>query len=380
MTTAFFGNEGKMQQVVAAVIGCGNISGVYLKNMTSVFGVLRVKGVCDLIAERAQNAAAQYGIAVIYADEDEVLRDDDVQIVINLTQPAEHARLNKKILEAGKHLYTEKPLAIGREEGAKLKALAHRKGLLAAGAPDTFLGGGLQTARRAVEEGRIGKPLSAVAFMACHGHESWHPDPEYYYQPGAGPMMDMGPYYLTALLQLMGPMESIAGATARGFDRRTIQSPGKRGKMIDVGVDTHVAGVINFHSGAIASIMMSFDIWKAQLPHIEIYGTEGTLSVPDPDRFAGPVKIYRPGMEGFEDIPVEGFTENTRGIGVADLAYAIVNRRTPRAGIQQVYHVLDALHAFEDSCREGLVYRLRSTAQLPPLLPGDAKAWAKQGD
>ncbi|MDD4797812.1 MAG: gfo/Idh/MocA family oxidoreductase, partial [Eubacteriales bacterium] len=201
-----------------------------------------------------------------------------------------------------------------------------------------------------------------------------------YYQPGAGPMMDMGPYYLTALLHLMGPIESIAGATSRGFTQRSVQRPGQQERTIDVDVSTHVAGVVNFHSGAVASIMMSFDVWRAQLPHIEIYGTQGTLSVPDPDRSAGPVKIFTPGDAAFVDIPVDGFAQDSRGIGVADLAYAILNGRQPRAGIDQMYHVLDAMNAFEDSCREGLVYRLRSTAQVPPLLPQNAHEWAQNGD
>ncbi|MDD3242388.1 MAG: Gfo/Idh/MocA family oxidoreductase [Eubacteriales bacterium] len=372
-----------MEKTVIAVIGCGDITRIYFPSLTRVLNnLVTLKGVCDLIPQRAKYAQDTYGIPVIYPTEDDVLADEAVSIVVNLTQPSEHARLNRKILESGKHLYTEKPLAMAREEGAKLLRLAEKKNLLIAGAPDTFLGAGLQTARRVLESGRIGKPLSAVAFMTCHGHESWHPDPEYYYKPGAGPMMDMGPYYLTALTHLLGPIDSVMGSVGRGFDQRTITNKTKYGQVIDVEVSTHVAGLINFKSGAIANMMMSFDVWKANLPHIEIYGTQGTLCVPDPDTFHGPVRVFCPGMESFEEIPLEGFSDNTRGMGVADLACAIRNGRTPRAHGRQLYHVLDAMEAFEDSCREGIEYRLRSTTEIPPMLPENmtAQEWAQVGD
>lgn len=371
-----------MERVNVAILGCGNISPRYLRSLCRVFSMVRVCGVCDIIPERAQRAAQEYGIETIYADEDQLMADPQVDIVVNLTQPAQHTRLNKKIVGCGKHLYTEKPLAMTREDGQDILLLAKKRGVQVAGAPDTFLGAGLQTARRVLEEGRIGRALSATAFMTCHGHEHWHPDPDYYYQPGAGPMMDMGPYYLTALVHLLGPIESIAGASSTGFPKRTVTSPGREGEVIDVNVSTHVSGVINFHSGAIGLVMMSFDIWHAQLPFIEIYGTEGTLSVPDPDRFDGPVKIFRPGMEGYEEVPLEGFAEDTRGAGVADLACSVRNNRPARAGGEQLYHVLDAMRAFEDSHREGMVYRLRSTASVPPMLPAGmtAEEWAKAGD
>lgn len=359
-----------MKKVKVGVVGCGNISGIYLQNMTKVFDILEVKAVVDLIKPRAQLAAETYGIPVIYDTDEEMYADKEIEIILNITQPPDHADICLAALEAGKNVYVEKPLAVTREDGLKIKQLAQKKGLLAGGAPDTFMGGGIQTCRKLIEDGWIGEPVACTAFMTCRGHESWHPDPEFYYKVGAGPMFDMGPYYVTALINLMGPVESVAGSTRITFPTRTITSEKKYGNVIDVEVPTHVAGLMNFKSGAIGTIITSFDVWAAELPRIEIYGSLGTLSVPDPNTFGGPVRFYKPGQKEWQEIPVlHGYAENSRGLGVADMAMALRTGRKHRANVDLTYHVLDTMHAFHDACREGLVYRLSSTCEKPAPMP-----------
>lgn len=358
-----------MEKVKVAVVGCGNISGIYLKNMTGLFDILEVRGVADLIPERARAAAEKFGIPVVYDDMDAVLRDPQTQIVVNLTTPPAHGPLCLRALEAGKHVYVEKPLSVTREDGQAVARLARRKGLLAGGAPDTFLGGGIQTCRKLIDDGWIGRPVAAAAFMTCHGHESWHPDPEFYYRAGGGPMFDMGPYYLTALIALMGPVESVSGSARITFPTRTITSEKKRGQIVEVEVPTHVAGLVNFHSGAVGTVITSFDVWAAHLPRIEIYGSEGSLSAPDPNGFGGPV-LFR-GRDGsdWNEIPLlHGYADNSRGLGVADMARALREGRPPRAGVELAYHVLDIMHGFHDASREGIVYRIESRCERPAAM------------
>lgn len=363
-----------MDRVKVAVIGCGNISDIYLKNMTGLFDILTVRGVFDLIPERAAAAARKYGIPKVYESAEALLKDPEIDIVVNLTTPPAHAPLCLAALKAGKHVYVEKPLSIAREDGQAIVRLARRKGLLAGGAPDTFLGGGIQTCRRLIDEGRIGEPVAAVAFMTNHGHESWHPDPEFYYKAGGGPMFDMGPYYLTALVNLMGPVEAVAGAARITFPTRTVASGKKAGQIIDVEVPTHVAGLIHFASGAIGTIITSFDIWGAHLPRIEIYGSRGSLSVPDPNTFGGPVLLKgASGDDGWEEIPLtHGYADNSRGLGVADMAHALREGRPPRAGAELTLHVLDIMQGFHDASREGIVYRLETRCGKPaPMEAGE---------
>ena len=247
---------------------------------------------------------------------------------------------------------------------------AKAKGLRVGGAPDTFLGGGLQTCRKLIDDGWIGKPIGATAFMLCHGHESWHPDPEFYYKVGGGPMFDMGPYYLTALVSLMGPVTRVTGATQITFPERTITSQPKFGTKITVDVPTHVAGIMEFASGAVGTILTSFDVWSTTLPRIEVYGTEGTLIVPDPNTFGGPVRVRRMGAEEWTEIPLtHGYSTNSRGIGVADMAYAIQSGRPHRANGEMMYHVLEMMHGFHDAATQGQHYVMTSTCERPKALP-----------
>ena len=276
----------------------------------------------------------------------ELLADPEIQIVVNLTRPDAHAEIALAALQAGKSVYNEKPLAVSREEAQRLLQAAQDKGLRVGCAPDTFLGAGLQTCRKLIDEGAIGEPVSAAAFFLNHGPEAWHPNPAFFYQPGGGPLFDVGPYYLTALVTLLGPVVRVAGAARISFPERTVGSGPNRGSKIPVRTPTHIAGLLEFASGALGTLFTSFDVWKSSLPPIEIYGSEGTLSAPDPNTFGGPVRLWRTRTEAWEEIPLlPGYAENTRSLGVADMAQAIQAGRPHRASGQLGYHVLDLMHA-----------------------------------
>jgi predicted dehydrogenase len=299
-----------------------------------------------------------------------MLADPEIDIVLNLTIPNAHAEVALQALDAGKSVYNEKPLAIKREDGLKMLEIARAKKLLVGGAPDTFLGGGLQTCRKLIDDGWIGQPVAATAFMLCHGHEGWHPAPEFYYQVGGGPMFDMGPYYLTALVSLMGPVSRVTGSARVTFPERTITSQPLYGKKVTVEVPTHVAGILDFASGAIATIVTSFDVWSAEVPRIEIYGTAGSLSVPDPNSFGGPVRVRRAGANEWSEIPLtHGYAVNSRSLGVADMAYALRTHRPARASGELTYHVLDIMHAIHDASLAGKHINLASTCAQPAPFP-----------
>ena len=358
-----------MNKTKIGIIGCGNISGIYLKNLTGLFHNTQVVACSDLIVERARATAKEFGIAKAHTTED-LLADPEIEIAVNLTIPQGHADICLRALDAGKHVYVEKPLAVTREDGEAILRCATRKGLLVGGAPDTFLGGGLQTCRKLIDDGWIGAPVAATAFMACHGPESWHPDPAFYYQIGGGPMFDMGPYYLTALISLLGPVARVTGSARVSFPERTITSQPKYGQAVKVEVPTHVNGILDFASGAVATILTSFDIWAAQLPHIEIYGSEGTLSVPDPNTFGGPVLLRRKDQAEWMQVPLShGYAENSRGVGVADMARALSEGGSHRANGEMTYHVLEIMHAIHDASREGRHVVPRSSCARPEPLP-----------
>ncbi|NLT62196.1 MAG: Gfo/Idh/MocA family oxidoreductase, partial [Candidatus Hydrogenedentes bacterium] len=281
-----------MEPVRVGLVGCGNISAIYFRN-GALFNSIDIVACADLAPELAVASAEQYSIPKACPVE-ALLADPGIELVLNLTIPKAHAPVGIAALEAGKSVYTEKPLAVTRDEGKRMVALAREKGVLLGAAPDTFLGAGLQTCRKLIDDGWIGEPVSATAFMQCHGHEHWHPDPDFYYQPGGGPMFDMGPYYLTALVSLMGPVTRVAGLTRATFPERLITSEARFGEIIEVNTATHIAGILEFSGGAIATMVMSFDVWGHTMPCIEIHGTEGSLSVPDPNGFGGVVQVCRP--------------------------------------------------------------------------------------
>ncbi len=357
-----------MKKLNVGIVGCGNISGIYFKTCAQL-ATTQITACADLLIDRAQAKAQEFKIPKA-CSVDEILADPKIDIILNLTIPKAHAEVALAALKAGKHVYGEKPLAVNRDDGLKILEAAKRKKLRVGSAPDTFLGGGIQTCRKLIEDGWIGDPIGATAFMTCHGHESWHPDPEFYYKVGGGPMLDMGPYYLTALVNLMGPVQRVSGATRVTFPTRTITSQPKNGTVIKVDTPTHIAGTLEFASGAVGTIITSFDVWAAQLPRIEIYGTLGSLSVPDPNGFGGTVKIFRPGQSDWAEVPLAfGYAENSRGLGVADMAAAIQSGRPHRASGELAFHVLDVMLAFEEASTAGQYVNLKSTCKKPALLP-----------
>jgi predicted dehydrogenase len=364
------------RKVKVGVIGCGAISGIYLKNAPR-FGNIEVAACADLLIERAVTRAAEYNVPKACSVE-EVIADPEIEIVLNLTTPQAHASIGLAALNAGKSVYNEKPLTIRREDAQQMLNVAREKGLLVGGAPDTFLGAGLQTCRQLIDEGVIGEPIAATAFMIGHGHENWHPDPEFYYQVGGGPMFDMGPYYLTALTSLIGAVAGVSGATRITFPERTITSPKKYGATIKVEVPTHVAGLLHFANGAIGTVIMSFDVWRANLPFIEIYGSEGTLSVPDPNTFGGAVRIFKPGQHQWDEVPItRPFADNSRGLGVADLARALREGGSARASGELTYHVLDIMHTVHDAADQRRYVELKSTMERPA--PLSETAFSQEG-
>lgn len=333
--------------------------------------MLDVVACADLLKARAKAKAKAHAIPRA-CSVPRLLADPRIEIVVNLTTPDAHAEIALAVLQAGKHVYNEKPLAVTREDGARILGIAKEKGLIVGAAPDTFLGGAIQTCRKLIDEGRIGKPVAAAAFMLNHGHEHWHPDPEFYYQPGGGPMFDMGPYYLTALVSLLGSVQEVGAFAATTFAERTITSQPHYGARIKVNTPTHIAGLMRFANGAIGTIVTSFDVWAHELPHIEIYGSEGSLSVPDPNRFGGAVAVRDAEAEEWSSAPLtHGYIEKHRGIGVADMAYALRCGRPHRAHGQMAYHVLDIMHSFLDSSRSGAHITMESLCERPaPLPPG----------
>ena len=322
------------------IIGCGNISDIYLQ-AGGKFPILDILACADLELARAEAKAAQYGIRALTVEA--LLADPSIDIVINLTIPAAHAAVDLAAIQAGKSVYGEKPLALNRADGAAVLAAAAAAGVRVGSAPDTFLGAGLQTCRQLLDSGVIGTPVAATAFMVCPGHESWHPNPEFYYKAGGGPLFDMGPYYLTALIALLGPVRRVTGSTRVSFPQRTITSQPFAGQVIDVDVPTHVTGLLDFAAGPLATLIMSFDVTSSTLPWLEIYGSEGTLRLPDPNTFRGPVYYRRREESEWTEAPLTfPHAENSRGLGVADMAHAQRSGRRPprlgRAGAARVGH------------------------------------------
>lgn len=357
-----------MEKLKVGIIGTGNISGIYLQNGHK-YESMEVVACADIDVERAKEKAAEHGVRGCSVDE--LLADPEIQMVINLTIPQAHAPVSMKALEAGKHAYSEKPVSVTREEGKQLLGLAERKGLRVGCAPDTFLGGGIQTCVKLIEDGWIGTPIGATAFMLSGGPESWHPAPEFFYQVGGGPMFDMGPYYLTALVTLLGPIARVTGSARISHPERTITSQPKYGQVMKVETPTHIAGVIDFAGGQVGTLLTSFDVkGGTQLPRIEVYGSHGTLIVPDPNTFGGPVVVKRAGSQEWKEIPLtHGNSENSRGIGAADMAKAVLTGRKHRANGAMAFHVLEAMHGFHDASAQGKHYVMQSTCERPAPLP-----------
>ncbi|MFB5189511.1 Gfo/Idh/MocA family protein [Alicyclobacillus fastidiosus] len=357
-----------MTSINVGIIGCGNISAIYLSNL-SKFPNVHVSACADIDIERATARAAEFNVDKACSVE-ELLQDEEIQLVVNLTIPKAHAEVCIRALEAGKHVHVEKPLATDTASARQILDVAKAHNLRVGVAPDTFLGAGLQTTRKVLDDGWIGRPVAATAFMMSHGHERWHPDPAFFYQQGGGPMYDMGPYYLTAFVHLLGPANRVTASTQMSFAERTILSEPKRGEKIQVEVPTHIAGIVDFECGAVATLVTSFDVWHAELPRIEIYGTEGTISVPDPNTFGGPVRVRRYDANEWTEMPLtHGFSENSRGLAVADMADAIMQDRPHRASLEQGLHVLEMMEGFHTASTENRHVELAHQCQRPEPLP-----------
>ena len=354
------------------VIGCGTISQVYLQNLTASPEV-DVIACADVLPARAAARATEFGVGRVCSPA-ELLADPEIDLVVNLTVPSAHFPITLAALKGGKHVWTEKPLAIDREQGAALVREATLRGLQLGCAPDTALGPGLQTCRRVLDEGLIGVPMAASAFFFNRGPERWHPDPAFLYQPGAGPLWDVGIYYLTALVGLLGPVSRVTAFGRRLFPERVIGSGPRAGETFSVGTDTFVTCILEFASGALANLVATFDVWGADLPKLQIYGPDGILNGPDPNTFGGPISANLHADEvGWRDLVLDhdqvDASRNRRGIGVIDMVQAVAEGRPPRASGVLAQHVLDVMQSVADSTTSGRHIEVSSTCERPTPLP-----------
>ena len=352
------------------IIGCGTISSAYFEGARKT-DILEIKACADLRIEAAQAQAEKYNVSACTVEE--LLADPEIELVVNLTIPMAHVEVGLQVLAAGKHVYSEKPLGVDVRSGKQLVETAAEKGLRVGSAPDTFLGAGIQTSRQALDAGKIGRPIAGTAFMCGHGHESWHPNPAFYYDIGGGPMLDMGPYYVTALVNILGPVRRVAAITTKAFEERIATSQAVRGLRIPVKTTTHLTGTMEFQNGAIITMIMSFDMWRHSLPCIEIYGETGSLQVPDPNGFGGSVNVCPAG--GDWEAEALAFPNNARMIGVIDMVSAIRSGRKHRANGDLAYHVLEVMCAFDTSSETGEHVMIQNTTERPEPLPLGLAEW-----
>ena len=347
------------------VVGVGKISGQYLATIERV-NALRLTAVADLDTARADVVAQEQGVRSLTVDQ--LIEDDDVDVVLNLTIPAAHAEIALQAIAAGKAVYGEKPLASSLGDAAKIVDAGRAAGVRVGCAPDTVLGTGIQTARKAVDDGLIGSPIAATATMITPGHERWHPNPDFYYQPGGGPLLDMGPYYVTALVTMLGPVSRVIGAASHTRSTRTIKSGPRAGEVIDVDVDTHVSGVLVHASGVLSTLVMSFDAAATRASNIELHGSDASLVVPDPNYFDGEVSIQRVDEE-WRTLPVSaGYRDAARGYGMVDLA-ATPQDQPIRANGDLGLHVLDVMLSLLQSAEEGVAVGVSTTCERPAAVP-----------
>ena len=361
--------------ITIGLIGCGNISGTYLQRAPD-FDAIRLKACADADAERAEAAATEYGVEAMTPDA--LLADPEIALVINLTPPLAHAEVGRQVLSAGKHLYSEKPLTATAAEARELLDTAEAAGLRVGCAPDTFLGGGHQQARKLVDDGAIGRPIGGSVRFLSHGMEHWHPDPSFFFKAGGGPLLDIGPYYLTAMANLLGPVSAVTAHATRGFEERIVTSQPRHGERIAVEVATHVEGALEFANGAIVSLTATWDVWPFDRYRLELFGTEGSMQMPDPNFFGGATRLTKDG-DTIEVLEPNGFNyvtpnltsgsgasvANYRIIGVVDMAEAIRDDRPHRASGQLAYHVLEVLEGLQRSSDEGRKIAIESTCERP---------------
>ena len=373
-----------MANLGIGVIGCGNISAAYLR-LSPLFKGLEVRAVADLNMAAATARAAEFGVKAQSVDD--LLANKDVDIVINLTIPDAHFGVSRKILQAGKHVYSEKPLTLSLDDGKTLRDLAKSRGLSVGCAPDTFLGGTHQQARAVLDEGRIGTVTAGGAAVLNHGMEHWHPNPDFFFLPGAGPMLDLGPYYVANLINLLGPVRRVGALTSSASATRMISSEPRKGETVPVKTPTNIHALLEFVSGATVNLSTSWDVWSHKRAHMELYGTEGTLYVPDPNFFGGileiagrdgVVKKVEPWEHPFgvpnQDHP-SGRLANYRTAGLADMAAAILDGRDARCSLDRALHGVEVMTSCLSSGETGQFVTLQTTCSRPAALgPKEAAA------
>lgn len=360
------------------LIGCGNISAAYLR-LAPLFKGLEIRAVADVNPAAAAARAAEFGVRAETVAA--LLAADDIDMVVNLTIPEAHFAVTKAILQAGKHAYSEKPMVLSLAEGEELRALAAAKGLRVGAAPDTFLGGAHQAARAAIDAGQIGTVVAGTAHVMSHGMEHWHPNPDFFFLPGGGPMLDLGPYYVTNLIQLIGPVKRVAALTSMASATRTISSEPRKGEVIAVKTPTNIHALLEFVSGATVTLSTSWDVWAHRHGNMELYGTEGTLFVPDPNWFSGKVEIAgRDGVVAELAQPEHPFgipnqdnhgvmKANYRTAGLAEMAAAINDGRPHRCALELALHAVDVMTAILRSGETGQMITLTTTCARPDTLP-----------
>ena len=366
-----------MEKLGVGIIGCGNISEAYLR-LAPLFAGIELRAVADINPDAARARADQFGVRAETVEG--LLAADDVQIVVNLTIPAAHCEVSTAVLESGKHVYSEKPFVLSRDEGLALQKLADDKGLRVGSAPDTFLGGAHQAARAALDSGRIGKVVAGTAHVMSRGMEHWHPNPDFFFQPGAGPVLDIGPYYITNLVQLIGPVARVSALSSSAFAERTILSEPRKGEKIPVGTPTNIHALLEFHSGATVTLSASWDVMAHRHGPMELYGTEGTLYVPDPNFFGGTVELARSGDDVVAldagDHPFAKVNDrdhaNYRAAGLADMAQAIRNGRRHRCSLELALHVVDVMTSILRAGETRQSVEIETRCQRPDALDAAA--------
>ena len=378
-----------MANLGIGIIGCGNISTSYLR-LAPLFRGLEIRAVADMNMDAATSRAKEFGVKAMSVDD--LLAAKDIDIIVNLTIPDAHYPVTKRILESGKHAYSEKPFVLTLEQGEDLRAICKAKGLRIGSAPDTFLGGSHQIARRLIDEGKIGKITGGSAAVLNHGMEHWHPSPDFFFLPGAGPMLDLGPYYVTNLIQLIGPVKRVAALTSSAYPERTILTEGPRqGQKVPVKTPTNIHALLEFVNGATVSLSTSWDVRAHKRVNMEIYGTEGSLTVPDPNMFSGTVEMA--GIDGkFAAVPDDGHPlgkhnsdhpsagphANYRTAGLADMAVAISEGRPHRCSMELALHAVEVMTACLKSGESGQFVTMTTTCDRPAALSAtEARALMK---
>jgi predicted dehydrogenase len=374
----------QQQKLGVGIVGCGNISAAYMR-LAPLFRGIEIRSCADLDHEAASARAKEFGIR---AESVESLLDaGDIDIVVNLTIPAAHYQVSRSILEAGKHVYSEKPFVLSLEEGQALTDIAAARGLRIGSAPDTFLGGAHQHARHLVDSGAVGRITSGTAFVMNHGMENWHPNPDFFFKPGAGPILDIGPYYITDLVQLIGPVRRVAALAATPAAIRTISSKPRAGETVSVETPTTFHALLEFENGAVITLCASWDVWAHEHKNIELYGSKGSLFIPDPNFFGGDVRLTcenvfienPPAYDHPFAVPNQqhnvGMMANYRGAGLSDMAVAILEDRPHRCSLELSLHVVDVMTAILKAGESGRFLSLETTCERPdPLGIEEAQA------